>query len=270
MEELDKELSALIAKMPDEVAFRDALDHLESVYPFNRYEYIVSSLLDKKLLTFDSYVELRTEYINRNLFLPLFEITAPRGFGDIWALGHLLSIEPAFLRPTKKMDASYRGEYDLLLPYQDRFIKIEVKSSRVVDRDSPDEPLYLKALSSRSHKRFLMNFQQLKPSCCDVFLWLAVYRDCVRYWVLNRETIRSLRAFTPQHRNIATSQRAANYSHAEIFEGQVMMTDENIQQFTPFRVDGKDLCQAVVREFERMFAPGAKKVKECLYDDTVV
>jgi hypothetical protein len=55
-------------------------------------------------------------------------------------------------------------------------IKIEVKASRAVDFDR-EEPLYVKALASDSQKRFDMNFQQVKPACCDVFLWIGVWRD---------------------------------------------------------------------------------------------
>lgn len=75
-------------------------------------------------------------------------------------------------------------------------IKIEVKGSRAVDRNRPNEPLYMKALSSTSEKDFLMNFQQVKPTCCDVMLWFAVYRDCVKYWVLKNTDIYDLN-FSP-------------------------------------------------------------------------
>jgi hypothetical protein len=96
-------------------------------------------------------------------------------------------------------------------------IKIEVKASRAVDRDKPDEPFYIKALSSDSKKRFLMNFQQLKPSCCDVFLWIAVYRDCVRYWVLKNNVIRQHSDFTPQYRNESTSERSKDYDKSDLY-----------------------------------------------------
>jgi hypothetical protein len=61
---------------------------LISVYPFSRYEYIISTLLARNVLTFDDYLALRDAYIDRNLFLYVFEISAPRGFGDTWAFSH--------------------------------------------------------------------------------------------------------------------------------------------------------------------------------------
>lgn len=30
-----------------------------------------------------------------------------------------------------------------------------------------------------------MNFQQIKPACCDVFVWVGVWRYEIRYLVLS-------------------------------------------------------------------------------------
>ncbi|GAB6391486.1 MAG: hypothetical protein MdMp014T_0859 [Treponematales bacterium] len=249
MEILEHELDLFIDKLSNAKNFKNELDGITSIYPFSRYEYIISSLLAKDILSFEEYLELRDSYINRNLFLHVFEITAPRGFGDTWAFSHLLSIEPELKRPNKKIDPAYKGEYDLYLPYQTN-IKIEVKASRAVDRDKADEPLYIKALSSESNKRFLMNFQQLKPSCCDVFLWLAVYRDCVKYWVLKNDVIQQHHDFTPQHRNEATAERSKNYDRADIYEGQIMITNANIHSIDEYIVESRGIRQAIIEQFE--------------------
>ncbi len=250
MELLNEELEKLIDNLEHSVNFRNDLDNVKSVYPFSRYEYIISTLLAKDVLTYEEYLELRDNYINRNLFLYVFEISAPRGFGDTWAFSHLLSVEPELKRPSKKTDATYKGEYDLYLPYSTGNIKIEVKASRAVDRDKANEPLYIKALSSSGKNRFLMNFQQLKPSCCDVFIWLAVYRDCVKYWVLKNEVIRSHPDFTPQHRNEATADRTAGYDRSKIFEGQIMITNDNINSIKEYLVEGRGIRQAIIEQYE--------------------
>lgn len=251
MEQLNEELDKLIDKLEHSANFRNDLDNVKSVYPFSRYEYIISALLSKDVLSYEDYLELRDSYINRNLYLYVFEISAPRGFGDTWAFSHLLSVEPELRRPSKKTDSTYKGEYDLYLPYSTGNIKIEVKASRAVDRDKADEPLYVKALSSNVRNRFLMNFQQLKPSCCDVFLWLAVYRDCVKYWVLKNEVIRNHRDFTPQHRNEATAEREVGYDRSKIFEGQIMITNDNINSIGDYLVEGRAIRQAIIEEFEK-------------------
>ena len=86
------------------------------------------------------------------------------------------------------------------------------------------EILEMKALSSDSTKDFLMNFQQIKPTCCDVMLWFAVYIDCVKYWVLK---------------------------NTDIYEGQVMITRENIDSIRKFQVEGRALRQAIIEKYEK-------------------
>ena len=251
MEILNYELDKLVDKIERATDFKSDLENLKSIYPFSRYEYIISTLLAKNILTYEIYLDLRDSYINRNLFLYVFEISAPRGFGDTWAFSHLMSVEPELKRPSKTIDATYNGEYDLYLLHSTKNIKIEVKASRAVDRDKSDEPLYVKALSSSAQNKFLMNFQQLKPSCCDVFIWLAVYRDCVKYWVIKSEFIRNHPDFTPQHRGQETAKRKKGYDKSEIFEGQIMITNRNINTIDSYLVEGRDIRRAIIKEFEK-------------------
>jgi len=255
MEKLTEQLDIFIARLDHSENFRDDLTAVQSIYPFSKYEYIISTLLAKGKLSFDEYLQIRDDYINRNLYLYIFEITAPRGFGDTWALGHLLELEPDFKRPSRKLDTTYQGEYDLSINWQDSSgqnhpIKIEVKASRANDRERNDEPLYVKALSSDSQRPFLMNFQQMKPTCCDVFLWIAVYRDAIKYWVINANAVQSHRDFTPQHRNETTAARSKDYRKEDIFEGQIMMTEKNVHTFDHFLAAGKGLKQAIIEQYK--------------------
>lgn len=159
MEKLNQQLDALIERLETSSNLRDDLDSLVSVYPFSRYEYIISVLLSHRKLSFDEYLEIRDSYIDRNLYLSIFEITAPRGFGDTWAFGHLKELAPSFIRPNKKLDDNYNGEYDFICPWtktktKSYNIRIVVKSSRAVNRERADEPLYIKALASDNTKRW--------------------------------------------------------------------------------------------------------------------
>ncbi len=140
------------------------------------------------VLTLDGYHELRDSYIARNLYLYIFEISAPRTFGEAWAQGHLKELVPELQKPSRKSDPQYSGQYDLYLDG----IRVEVKASRAVDANM-DAPLYVKALASESNKEFWMNFQQVKPDCCDVFVWVAVWRDVIRYWVLSSNEVAASR-----------------------------------------------------------------------------
>lgn len=112
MEHLQKKLDSLLKLLPNEEEVRDRLDSLVSVYPFNEYEYVISTLLAMDVLHLDDYHELRCDYIARNLYLYVFEISAPRSFGEAWAQGHLKGLVPDLQKPPKKIDPEYSGQYD--------------------------------------------------------------------------------------------------------------------------------------------------------------
>jgi len=235
MEKLKAELDELLRRLPDETAFRERLDNLVSVYPFNEYEYIISTLLAVDILNLDVYQDLRDTYIARNLFLYVFEISSPRCFGEAWAQGHLKELIPSLEKPTKKLDSEYSGQYDLVL---DGSIRIEVKASRAVDADS-NEALYVKALASDSKKRFWMNFQQVKPACCHVFVWVAVWRDRIRYWVLSSDEVKSNPYYSSgQHRG-------------NVGEGQLHVRDDNIRDFASYKVKSTELADAIRKAYKR-------------------
>lgn len=201
METLLKELHLLINKLPSASSASlsdEVLDKLYSVYPFNRFEYIISHLISEKIITINDYLEIRNNYLNRNKFLYIFEITAPRTFGETWAQRHLNELVPELEHPTVQKDPEYKGQYDFWY----NGIRIEVKASRAVDRRSGDT-LIMKALSSNSKKGFDMNFQQIKPDCCDVFVWIGVWRDVIRYWVLSSDEVKNNSYFSSkQHRGM--------------------------------------------------------------------
>jgi len=235
MEHLEKELNALLSQLPDECEFRDRLDSLVSVYPFNEYEFIMSTLIGLDILTLDEYHHLRDRYIERNYFLYIFEISAPRKFGETWAQGQLKSLVPELQKPSKKIDPEYAGQYDFFL----EGIRIEVKASRAVDADS-DEPLYVKALASDSEKNFWMNFQQIKPDCCDVFVWVAVWRDVIRYWVLSAYEVETNPYYSKgQHRG-------------NTGEGQLHIRNDNILDFNKYEVKPNKLAEGIRSAYHRL------------------
>lgn len=237
MEQLKEKLMFLVDELEEEKHDQiiQRLDDLVSVYPFNDYEFIISSLMGYNKISIDDYYELRDDYIARNLYMYVFEISAPRGFGETWAQGHLKGIAPELVKPTKKLDANYSGQYDFFL---DGKIKIEVKASRAVDFDSR-EALYVKALSSESKKRFDMNFQQVKPACCDIFVWVGVWRDEIRYWVLSSNEVKNNKYYsTGQHRG-------------NTGEGQIHLKDDNIKYFTEYESSTRNLIENIRAAYSR-------------------
>ncbi len=237
MEQLKEKLMSLVHELEKEKHdnVMQRLDDLVSVYPFNEYEFLISSLMGYRKISTDEYYELRDDYIARNMFMYVFEISAPRGFGEAWAQGHLKEICPELVKPTKKLDPAYSGQYDFFL---DGKIRIEVKASRAVDFDS-SEALYVKALSSDSKLRFDMNFQQVKPACCDVFIWAGVWRDVIRYWVLPSNEV-------AENKYYSTGQHRRNTG-----EGQIHVKDDNVSEFAQFESIPRALLDKIRMAYKR-------------------
>ncbi len=202
-------------------------DH--AVFPFNEYEYLICTLIDKNGISYDRYLEIRMEYISKNPNLWIFEISAPRGFGEKFAQTYVQGKCSKLENPSRKLDPQYSGEYDFWLDG----ITIEVKASRAVDSDS-DAPLYMRALSRHTKKRFLMNFQQLKPQCCDVFIWVAVFRDEIVLWIMNSDEVLN-------HLLYSKGQHRGNKGN----EGQFHVKDDNVKQLDRFELKDDNLEKAI-------------------------
>ena len=236
MERLVEELQEQIQKMKTITGEscnldEEFLNNLYSVYPFNKFEYIISHLIAKNIITLEQYLDIRNSYLERNKYLYVFEITAPRTFGETWAQRHLNEVVPELKRPSTLYDPEYSGQYDFWY----NGIKIEVKASRAVQRKSGD-PLILKALSSDSKHGFDMNFQQIKPGCCDVFVWIAVWRDVIRYWVLSSDEVANNKYYsTGQHRG-------------NVGEGQLWLKETNIDEFDEYEVGVRDILAKIVEK----------------------
>lgn len=233
MELLIKELKDDIQKLDNKCKGKynlsdDHLNKLFSVYPFNKFEYVISHLIAEKVISLDDYLEIRNAYVRRNKYLYLFEM-APRTFGETWGQQHLNELVPELDIPSKKLDQQYSGQYDF---WYDG-ISIEVKASRVVKRKSGGS-LLEKALLSNSSEGFDMNFQQLKPGCADVFVFIAVWKNAIRYWVLSSDDIKTNKYFSKgQHRG-------------NVGEGQLWITDKNIDDFDEYEAKPRDLLKAII------------------------
>ncbi|GMV00309.1 MAG: hypothetical protein AMXMBFR51_30410 [Ignavibacteriota bacterium] len=211
------------------------IENDRSIFPFNEYEHLICNFIEKRGLSFSDYLNIRAEYISANPNLWIFEISAPRGFGEKFAQTYVQGKCSLLQSPNRNLDPNYRGDYDLLLDN----IRIEVKASRAVDKDS-EEPLYMKALSRNTKKNFLMNFQQLKPQCCDVFIWVAVFRDQIILWVMSSYEVTS-------HPDFSKGQHRGNIGN----EGQLHITKANIETLSQYELIGDDLKKAINKAAKR-------------------
>lgn len=192
----------------------------KNIYPFNNISESFLYLLTNNFITIEEYKKIKSDYINRNKYLYLFEMTSPRKFGEKWAQNHLLNNINKFKVPNNTIDFNYKNQYDLIY----KNIKIEVKASRAVDKNS-NKMLVEKALSTTSNKKFVMNFQQLKPNCCDIFILIGVWTDKIKYWIINSKEIKNNQYYSnKQHRN-------------SVNEGQMWIKNDNINYFNKYLIN---------------------------------
>lgn len=231
----DRILSEYKGNPSSKIQILRKIENDKAIFPFNEYELLLSTFIAKGNITYEKYLEIRAEYIANNPNLWVFEISAPRGFGESFAQTYLLGKCSKLQPASKKFDSQYHGQYDLWMDG----IRIEVKASRVCDSRS-DEPLYRKALSSNTKCPFLMNFQQLKPQCCDVFIWMAVYRDTISIWVMSSAEVLS-------HKDYSKGQHRGNNGN----EGQLHITEKNIKSLNKYKLKSDNLALAIKRAANR-------------------
>jgi len=225
----DKIVAEFVGSQSDLLEVLALVEQDQAVFPFNEYEHLICSLMERGGLSYSQYLDIRTQYINENPNLWIFEISAPRGFGEKFAQTYVQGKCSKLKKPSKVLDPSFSGEYDLWLDG----ITIEVKASRAVDSES-DEPLYMKALSRHTQRPFLMNFQQLKPQCCDVFIWVAVFRDEIVLWIMSSSEVMSNPLFSKgQHRGNKGN------------EGQLHVKHDNAHLLAPYELIDDNIEQAI-------------------------
>ncbi len=206
--------------------------------PFNYCECIISHLLTEKVISIQEYKTILDEYDKRNPYLFLFE-----KFGvalENWILDEILMKKiPSIQKPDKSLDAGYKKrKYDLFLEPN---IKIEVKTSRAVKHRSK-LPLYEKALSLTSSENFDMNFQQLKPDFCDVFLFALIWRDEIQFLVLSSSDVSKARDYS-------SKQHAGK--DEDFAEGQLHIKRNNLSDFNDYLSPLDKIEESIRKAFER-------------------
>ena len=240
MKELQKQLNVLLKSSSADEDTIKILKQEKHIFPFSSEGRILAYLLSNQVITYAKYLELYEEYEKRNQYLELFDM-APRTFGETWGEQHILKLFPEFTKATKenmvKLYPKFDGEFDLWL----EGIRVEVKACRANGTKKKSN------LASRAYshaealeKSFKYHYQQLKPSCCDVFIWIGVCRDELIYWVLTSKELQKTGKLGSQHRNENTG-----IEGNEVFEGQIFMTEEELR---PFLVEEKDVLKMVKRK----------------------
>jgi len=266
MEQLNNEIDSYKERLSEPYKVLVSNDELtqSSKYPFNKYANIFSVLLTKGNLTYEQYIALRNSYFHRNPNLDKFEM-APRTFGQTWGEDWLKKEKVGFLIDPPKKDG-YTSQFDLWLPTENNEgIKIEVKSSHVADKD-PERILVEKAYKkpqgteeeiSNAIKglNFEMNFQQLKPSCCDVFIWIAVWLDDIDIWVIpsSKIVMRPENAPRRKPKDSIVSAEGTLYmgtqhqggKGGDVPEGQIFVTNNHYEDLKRYKVSLETLIEKI-------------------------
>lgn len=189
MKELNALINSILRKNNDPRANSYSTPNSELCFPFSRESDILAYMLSVGYITYQDYVDIIKEYNNRNRYLHLFEM-APRTFGETWGEQHIRNLFPEFIKATKKnlriLYPEFDGEFDLWLDG----IRVELKACRANStkrKNSLADRAYLH--SEALSEGFKYHYQQLKPSCCDVFIWIGVCRDELLYWVLSSDQL---------------------------------------------------------------------------------
>lgn len=237
MKELALELNKLIENTNGDLKIIEAIKNEESLFPFSVESGLLAYFLSIGELSFEKYSRLNTEYRKRNKYLDLFDL-APRTYGETWGEKHIRSLFPEFIKATKENVSAvypeFDGEFDLWLDG----IRVEVKASRANNTKAKGSLASRAYLHSQAKETgFKYHFQQIKPSCCDVFIFIGTCRDELIYWVLSSDELKSTGKLGSQHRNENTG-----VVGAEVFEGQVFMTEEELE---PYLVEEQDILKTV-------------------------
>jgi len=110
-------------------------------------------------------------------------------------------------------------------------VRVEVKSSRAIHTKKRGG-LASKALRYGGDEPFWMNFQQLKPDVCDVFVFIGVWVNRIVYWVISSEEAESSEYLSHQHRGG--------------IEYQIGITNSNIDEFERFQTNPEQLGNKVL------------------------
>jgi len=234
LKDLDKQIKAWIENLTstDKKTLLARLSSLKSTFPFNEYEYRLMYLLDKEIINFEEYEQLRDNFVSENPYLELYGI-APRIFGEQWAQQHLMDIDGRFKKPTKNIDPKFQGEYDLYIPFKKKIIKVEVKACRAINTKVRGK-LESKALSFNSKEQFWMNFQQIKLDIVDVFVFIGVWTNKILYWVLTNKEVKTHPIISHQHRGG--------------IEYQIGIIDKNIKDFKKFLTKPNKLINTIFKK----------------------
>lgn len=240
MKELNIVINKLLQNTNGDEKVIKSIKEKKALFPFSTECNLLTYFLSLGELSYEEFLNLSTSYSQRNKYLDLYDM-APRTYGQTWGEQHIRNLFPEFIKATKENISleypSFDGEFDLWL----KGIRIEVKACRANNETGKGNLASRAYLHSEAKEvGFKYHYQQLKPSCCDVFIWIGTCRDELIYWVLTSQELLNTNKLGTQHRNENTG-----IAGVEVFEGQVFMSEDELK---PFLVEEKDILTVVLQK----------------------
>lgn len=210
----------------------------ENIFPFNSIEVIFCFLISEKIISFNNYIKLRSEYIERNKNLDLYNLSSKK-FGVTWAQNHILAMSSDFKKPSKVLDSNFKSNYDLY--YLPKNKRIEVKAARLIEITEKDNKT-LTSIASRamsfneagnSSRTFWINYQQIYFGLSDITIFILVCVDTIKYLVYDSKDLE-------ENEFMKDFQHRGNKN-----EGQLWINNENFQYFKNFIIEANCLVERV-------------------------
>ena len=224
--ELTQYLNEKIDLLSDEHR-KDLIGFIRSnsiVFPFNKKMYVFTYLIHKNIISLGQYNEIIVQYLLDNKYLFLYEM-GNTAFGS-WGEDHLISLYSSGIYK------SGIREHDLIARNEKKEVKIECKSSRALLESASKDMIgniVCKAVEYSSGN-FYLQFDHMKPYFCNVFVFIGVWIDQIKYWIIPSSDI----SIIP-------------HSHKRDADGfHIRMDCSNIDFFNTYLVNKEDIFGAIM------------------------
>jgi hypothetical protein len=205
----------------------------QNIFPFNFIEIKLSLLLSKGILKFEDYITLRENYIERNKFLPLYNLSSKK-FGVTWAQTHILELSKDIIKPSKKLDENFDKNYDLY--YIPNKKKIEVKAGRLINKGDgsltsiSERALSFSEIENNKDIDFWINYQQIYFGMSDITILILVCKDSINYLAYKSKDLEEnyyMKDF--QHRgNSGEGQLWIDQINFEVFKKDIIRNEKKL------------------------------------------
>lgn len=142
-------------------------------------QYILNYLMANQIISLDDHIKLTNDYQKRNKFAKIFE-SSNHDMGKRVLIDFVMHIVPELKIASKKYDKSFNQDYTFFYSG----IRICFGTARALDKNNTNAPIWERGVRYGEKKSWAMNFQRIHPDRGDVYVWMGIWRDKCKFWVL--------------------------------------------------------------------------------------